>query len=109
MKLRGDHPCHARRHARGLGQAAVAAHVVKPSRVESLGHGREHPITNTHARRSELVHAPTLPAPAPAAPIAEAFKCASELLGSKVRLRHAPPAALTGCPLRTEPICPQLG
>ena len=65
-------------HARRLGQAAVVAHVVEPGRVDALGYvGCQHTITNTHARRSELVHAPTLSAPAPAAPIAQAFKCAS--------------------------------
>src|SRR5438094_7035276 len=90
MKLRGDHPRHAWRHARRLGQTGVVAHVVEPSRVDSLDHvGRQHTITNTRARRSELVHAPRLVAPAPAAPIAETFKCASGPLGDEVRLMQA--------------------
>ena len=97
MKLGGDHPRYAWRHARRLGQAAVVAHVPQPSRIDYLGHvGRQHTLTNTHARRSELVHAPTLTAPPPAAPIAKGFKCPSEPLGNQVRPRPAPPVALMG-------------
>ena len=86
MKLRGDHPRYAWRHARRLGQAAVVAHVGEPSRVDALGRvGCQHTINNTHARRSELVHAPTLTAPAPPAPIAQEFRCVSEPVGNARR------------------------
>jgi len=83
MKLRSDHPRHAWGHARRLCQTDVVAHVVEPSRVESLGHvGRQHAIANTHTSRNELVHAPTLTAPAPAVPIAQALEARANLLST---------------------------